>query len=454
MSIAREHEQLPLPHRGKTLRFLYSRRVPSLGANFSWMLVANAVYAGSQWGIMILLARLASIEAVGEFAFAIAVTAPIMVSSMLSLRAIQATDASGAFEFREFLALRFATTSVAMVVIVAFALIGTPSIEMTLLILSAGTMAAADSISDILHGALQQRERLDCVAAALLIKGPAAMAAVTLTAGIGGGAAAAILAMSVVRWSVLLIYEAPIVIRALHVSGSPDWRLRWQSRRLRHLATMAFPLGVVTVLLSLQNNIPRYFLSYHAGSAELGIFATLLALTQLGALVVNALGQAASPRMARHFQAGESHAFFLLAGKLVLLGSALGVLAVLLVTIVGDKFLIVVFGSGADEHSRLFKILMVAAAVTYAYGPLGYAATASRRIRSQAAIQVMSLLVLTLVAWGVSSTGAVGMAWALLASSVTTATLFIAILATDFGATAGRPRQRLETQHLFRRCLL
>jgi hypothetical protein len=41
-------------------------RVRSLRLNFSWTIVGNVVYAGTQWGILVLLARLGTPEAVGQ----------------------------------------------------------------------------------------------------------------------------------------------------------------------------------------------------------------------------------------------------------------------------------------------------------------------------------------------------------------------------------------------------
>src|SRR4051794_16358727 len=65
----------------------------SLRANFTWTFVGNVIYAACQWGMLVVLAKVARPETVGNFALALAVTAPVIMLTNLQLRAVQATDA-------------------------------------------------------------------------------------------------------------------------------------------------------------------------------------------------------------------------------------------------------------------------------------------------------------------------------------------------------------------------
>jgi hypothetical protein len=58
----------------------------TLRVNFLWMLNGNVVYAASQWGMLVVLAKLGTPQLVGEFALAPAITAPIVIGVALSLR--------------------------------------------------------------------------------------------------------------------------------------------------------------------------------------------------------------------------------------------------------------------------------------------------------------------------------------------------------------------------------
>jgi len=71
----------------------------SLRANFSWTFVGNVVYAGCQWGMLVVLAKLGSPETVGLFALGLAVTAPVIQFVNLQLRGAQVTDAAHEYQF-------------------------------------------------------------------------------------------------------------------------------------------------------------------------------------------------------------------------------------------------------------------------------------------------------------------------------------------------------------------
>jgi len=52
-----------------------------LRVNFSWTLVGNIVYAGCQWGMLTVLAKIGTTEMVGQFALGLAITAPVFMFS-------------------------------------------------------------------------------------------------------------------------------------------------------------------------------------------------------------------------------------------------------------------------------------------------------------------------------------------------------------------------------------
>ena len=297
----------------------------SLRSNFSWTFAGNVVYAGCQWGMLMVLAKLGSPERVGQFALGLAVTAPVIMFTNLQLRAIQATDARREYRFGHYLALRLATTALALLVIAGIAC--GYRLETALVILAVGLAKAFESLSDVVYGLLQAHERMDRIALSMMIKGPLSLVAlgmvVYLTASIAWGA----LALAGV-WGLLLIaYDIPNGIRLLD-QGEPSAPC-WDLPALARLAWLALPLGIVMMLISLNANIPRYFIEHYWGERELGIFAALAYLMVAGNTVVGALGQSASPRLARYYAEGNGRAFRRLLVKLVGLGAGMGLVGLL-----------------------------------------------------------------------------------------------------------------------------
>ena len=65
----------------------------SLRVNFYWTLAGHVVAAGCKWLELTLLAKAGTRDMVGQFAYALALTAPVVMLTNLQLRAVQATDA-------------------------------------------------------------------------------------------------------------------------------------------------------------------------------------------------------------------------------------------------------------------------------------------------------------------------------------------------------------------------
>ena len=159
---------------------------------------------------------------------------------------------------------------------------------------------------------------------------------------------------------------------------------------------------MISTLLSLQANVPHYVIRHYLGAAAVGTFAVMAYPFLLGNIAVTAMGQAASPQFADALRRGDGAAFR----------------RVLMLTTAGGARTRRV-GSGGDvdgrsttrrrplcpryaQHNVLLIVLAAAAAVRYAYLPVGVAATAMRRIGIQLWVRVATIVAVTaLVAAGV-----------------------------------------------------
>ncbi len=398
----------------------------SLRVNFSWTFVGNVVYAGCQWGMLVVLAKLGSPEMLGQFALGLAISTPVMMLANLQLRAIQATDARHEYQFGDYLALRLALIGLALLAIAGIA-VGSGYQQQTLLVvLAVGCARAFDSVSDICYGLQQQHERMDRIALSMMLRGGLALLAlavgVVLTGSMIGGAIGLVLA-----WGLVLAAYDLRSIRA--VAGQSVWlRPRWHLPTMRRLAQLAAPLGVAMMMLTLNTSIPRYIVGHMMGEQMLGIFAAVAYIERAGITVVSALGQSASPHLARAYASGNSTAFRRLVTRLVLVGCMLGVGGFLVAVTVGEPLLTLLY---QPEYARVdvFAWVMVAAGLWYVTSFLGYAATASRIIVWQPLVLGISAgVVLSISLLLIPSHGLLGAALAMAASSATAVLGYSAIL--------------------------
>lgn len=382
----------------------------SLRRNFSWTFAGNLVYAASQWGILVVIARLGTPEMVGQFALALAVTAPVVMFANLQLRAVQATDARRAYDFSDYLGLRLLTTAAALALIAAIALLSGYRAETALVILFVGLAKGCEALSDVIFGLLQQRERMDRIAKSLMIEGPATLVVMAAVLALTHSVAAAAAAMALVWLLQLALYDARSAARLLRARPRP----RWHGPTLRRLAWLALPLGVTMLLISLRTNIPRYVMERAWGEAELGIFAALSYIMVAEVTLFNALGQATSPRMAQHFSDGNYRKFTVIVLKLIAISATVGIAGVIAAAVAGNLILSLLYGMEYAQHTTVFVALMATAAVGLIASLLNYATIATGRFGLLMPVFI-GLVILTfgLSLWLIPLYGMVGAAIAL-----------------------------------------
>ncbi len=392
----------------------------TLRQNFSWTFVGNIIYAASQWGMLVVLAKLGSPEMVGQFTLGLAVTAPIILFANLQLRQIQTTDVDRKYQFGDYLGLRLICAGLSMLAIVSILLTAGYQWETSLTILIIGIAKAIESISDIFQGLLQYQERMDRIAISLAIKGPLSLLmlaiGIWLTGSVWGGS----IGLAVVWAGVLLFYDIPCSLEVRQQSESSTdesidsnqlFRPRFNFVDLRNLVKLALPLGIVMMLLSLNVNIPRYFIEHHLGSYQLGIFSALSYLMVAGNVVVGALGQSVSPRLAKYYAAGNYQDFQSLLFKTLLIGVLLGGLSVLVAAIAGKQILTILYRPEYAEQGSLFLLLMIAAGIGYVTSFLGYGMTAAQYFRVQMPLFTVAIGISALACfWLVPDRGLIGAA--------------------------------------------
>jgi O-antigen/teichoic acid export membrane protein len=377
-------------------------RALSLQANFSWTFVGNMVYSACQWGMLAVIAKLGTPEAVGRFALGLAITAPVIMFANLQLRVVQATDAKRHYCFGDYLGLRLITTLLSLVVIAGIALSSGYKQETVLVVWIVGLSKAFEAVSDVLFGLLQQRERMDRIAVSLIIKGVFSVVALGVMFYVTGSLVWGLAGLTVVWAAVLVGYDIPNARSILKVPdiGLADLQFdmprvaqtfqpRWDKRTLGNLARLALPLGFVMLLVSLNVNIPRYFLEHYQGERDLGIFAALAYMMVAGRTVMFALGWAASPRLATYYAARDLPSFRRLLVKLAAIGLLLGMSAVLVVLVAGRLILTLLYGPEYAEHTDLFIWLTVAAGIGYVASLVGYGVTAAQYFKSQMVLFVL-----------------------------------------------------------------
>jgi O-antigen/teichoic acid export membrane protein len=377
----------------------------SLRANFAWAFTGNAVYAACQWAMLVCLAKIGSPEMVGRFALGLAITAPIFMFANLQLRAVEATDARGEFAFPIYLYLRLATTALALISVAMFVIVAGYESVVVWAVVGIAVAKSFEAISDIFFGRLQKWERLDRIGRSQVAKGLMSLIAFVSAVAITDSVAVGAIALAAAWATILFAYDSRRFAGAPaedeHDSRVMFGRNSWQAlktdlNQMLKLAWLALPLGIVILLISLNTNIPRYFLEGHEGERGLGIFAAMAYLMVAGSTIVSALGQTASPRLAKYFAAGNFHGYRTLVSKMVGLGLIGGLVAVIVAASIGKQVLTLMYSSEYATHASVLIWITIAEVLLTVSHFLGVAISAARRFRVQVPLFVL-VTVMTVV---------------------------------------------------------
>ena len=418
----------------------------SLRSNFGWTFAGNVVNALCQFGVLAALARLGNPGIVGQFVLGLSIAAPVLALTMLQLRNVQVTDARGEYAFEDYFGTRIAWTVLGMAVIAAWTWLSGFETETAWVVILIGLAKCIESASEIVRGLFQRFERMNFSGTSLMLKGVGTLGGVSLLLWYTDSILAAAAAMVVVAACQLAAYDALKARRLLNQASRQGgavqrFRPRFDREAVLGLTWTALPLGIVMCLVSLQVNIPRYVLQSYDGKEALGYFGALVYPMVAGTMVTGALGQAASPKLARHYL-NDFAAYGALLRKLLLVAAGLGVALVVGTAILGRFALDLLYGGDYAVYHREFFVLAIAAAIQLMASSLGYGLTAGRFFRTQVVLVTISCSVATAAALILVPTrGVMGAALTVLATSIV---MFLA-----FAVAIGRAF-RLRTRSLER----
>lgn len=388
-----------------------ARGALSLRRNVAWTFVGGVVASGSRFAMLAILARLASKQAVGAFSIALAVCTLITILSQLQLRVALVTDAADEHPFGAYRALRLVATVAAVLVASTVALVAYREIALLVVLIACGQ--GITSLRDLWEGLAQKHERMDIASTGNMIDALLSSALFCLLFLVTDHLEWAAVGLIVGRLLTLTVYDVPRVRSVVDIPLAPLWDLV----RMRHLFRVALPLGLTTALVSLNSNLPRFFIEGLLGKDALAVFALIAYFTFLGQLFTGALSRSASPRLALLYRRDRARYGGLLI-RLVLCSVALGAAGMLIAAFAGDIILGIAYGADYAEHGDLLVLLMAANAVLLVNSFLGVAISAARFFRIQTAT-CAAVVATTLVGCAllIPTRGIAGAAWAMIGAA-------------------------------------
>jgi O-antigen/teichoic acid export membrane protein len=356
-----------------------------LKIDFTWVLAGNIFYSACQWMIVVVLAKLGTPEKLGEYAWGLAVSAPIVLFANFQLRSLLASDLTDRFRFRQYLIFRLISIGAALGLVAVVAEVAGSGEKATVVIL-VGAAQAVELVSEIFYGLMQREDRMDRISRSLMYRGGLSLASMATTMYFTRSIVWALAALFLSRLFILFTWDASFapVKSALRIAPSEnhDW--------MPALFRTALPLGVISMLVSLNANVTRYFVEAHRGSAELGMYSAVASLLSAGTLVVSAYGQALFLPVAKACVSANRAEFRKFALLTVILGAILGTCAILISILFGRAILTHLFRPEYGQYADILVRLMIAGTLAFIAAGLGFVMTAARSLRPQVPLLVIT----------------------------------------------------------------
>jgi len=361
--------------------------------DFIWSLVGNGSQAAAQWGVLFLLVRVESPAIVGEYGLAIGLATPFMLLADLQLRTLQGTDFKKAFDFADYMALRWAALVFAIAALTIVLNFSNYGMQVKIMALLFALRLAISAVTDVYYGLFLQHGRIDILGQAAAITQFCIFTSFSFGLLVTGnllfamaGAALAVLASLLAFTSRRAKLLPPFQVER------PVRLVRWKLPVQVELFKTAFPLGVTLFLISLTANMPRYFLGALGLESELGILVALMSLLTVGSLLSNAIGQSLLPKVTHAYAAGSQEIFTHLVLKCFALGILLTIVAVAFASLLGPFVAGHMFGPEYARRRFVIVCLAMIFGIELLTRIVGIAVTVARLLNVQVLINIASLI--------------------------------------------------------------
>lgn len=398
----------------------------------SWLVVGRVIGDGLSFVLYLFIARVFGEQGVGEYSFAFAVAALLILGVEFGLRPLLTRSVARSPQLVRESALTILVAQLVLTVLLGGSLwlwiviAGyPPSVDILLLLAFAGLALRALGIT--LVAFLEAVEAMDKSALADVVA-RTVIAAVGLALIAGGASLAAVMFAHVVGGAAYLGLTATWVVRRF---GTPLPRL--DPKLALGMFRSALPFVGAAALYELYARVDILMLHELVGAAETGQYAVAVRLVTAPVVLANLVGLAMYPNLSRASASAEDRRRLFL-GTLKWLGIAAMSGAVMLIT-VGDPVLVLLFGGEYGRAGDLVPWLALVFLVQFvgvAYWRLLFAMDRETTVLWLQAISVGLNLVLNLLL--IPGLGALGAAFASIASEFLLAGAFHFLCARIFPA--------------------
>lgn len=359
--------------------------------NFSWNLLGSLIYAFTQYLLVVIVGRIGGAEVLGLYSLGLALTAPLIMFTNLKLRTVLSTGYHNEFNFIDFGQTRLLGNITFLIFTVLAIVILDYENHVVIVILLIAISKVIESFSDLLYGNLQFYERLDIVAKSFIMRGLIGLLLFTTIFLLTENLTYSLMGLSV-AWLVILIF---FDLRKNLDFISLNFR-DFNRKNMLRIIVISLPLGIISLLASLNVNIPRIIIEKNLSLQELGYFTSVFYLTIILGKFVTSLGAAVLPRLSKFYESKNYKAHLKLTLKFMILILVISLTILSISYFFGETILFLLYGVEYSHLGTFFVLVMLYGLLNYLVYGIKVSLESTRTFKPQLYIEVTNLI-LTLI---------------------------------------------------------
>lgn len=312
----------------------------------------------------------------GYYSYALAITAPIFMLSNLQLRPLVVADFNleKKFSFSEYLSLRLMTILLAILISLFF--VDWKNNLALSIVLAVVLIKASESVSDIIYAYYNANKKTKFISRSLTFKSVLVI----------------LLSFCVLYLTHNIVYSLiATLIGYLFVLGLLDIRqninhlseINFFDKKLKKIVKIGLPLGISVMLVSLQTNIPRYFLENYSNVELVGVYTILYYFIVIGGIVMNSVCQYLSPSFSEFYRDLRIEELKKIIKNAFFIALSLGVTGFFISLFLNDFIIKIIYGKDYLAYAYLLPYIMIAGIFTYLSVVNGYLLTSLKLLKIQ-----------------------------------------------------------------------
>lgn len=351
-----------------------------------WLLGGNIVFALSQWLILTLIAKICTAQELGEYSYAMSIVAPVFMLTNLQLRPIYVADYNSDkyYDFGSFFSLRFYSNIFGFLIVMFWGVF--TRIDSFWIIAFVAFSKCLEGISDIIYGWYNALDKTELITRSLTIKAIISVIIISCILLLSKSLLYGIIGLFVAYLYVMLVID----FKAINVQK--QW-LVWYPQAAKQIIMYALPLGFTVMLVSLQTNLPRYFIEKYDSIESVGVFTVFSYFIVIGGIAINSVCQYLSPQYAQSWHETSKKQFFKLFIISCFIAGFFGLISFITTYFWGGDLLSLIYGNKFNHEIDTLNVVILSGIFTYLSIVNGYTMTSLKIIKVQVPMFLLLLAI-------------------------------------------------------------